>query len=91
MSEVILGLDELIAVVGKWVRDKAALLSGESVEIDPELDLLGSGTLDSMSFIQLATYIEELTGRELDLLEIDPDDFSCVRGLCEFALMGGGE
>ncbi len=86
MSEPSLEADELIARVSTWVRAKAAELSGESAEIDPELDLLGSGTLDSMGFIQLVTYIEELTGRELDLLEIDPDDFACVRGLCEFAL-----
>ena len=90
MSQPALELDELITLVTKWVGDKAAELSGESAAIDPELDLLGSGTLDSMAFIQLAGYIEELTGRELDLLEIDPEDFVRVRGLCEYAVADEG-
>ncbi len=72
--------------VCSWVQEQVEDAGLDSTEITPETDLLGSGILDSLGFIELIAHIEELTGTQLDLLDIDPDAFPRVRGLCEFAL-----
>lgn len=44
-------------------------------------DLLASGMLDSMGFIELLAYIETVTGQPLDLQELDLDACSSIHGL----------
>jgi acyl carrier protein len=72
--------DKLIA----WVR--ANRLNFENGEISEETELLGSGILDSFGFIDLIVYIENETGRKIDLAGADANEFSVVRGLCSLAL-----
>ncbi|MGI9657825.1 MAG: phosphopantetheine-binding protein [Gaiellaceae bacterium] len=79
-------LAALLSSVTTWVEQKSAQLNGEQTSIGPQTDLLGDGLLDSLAFIELIAQIEEFTGRQLDLLEIDPDAFTTVDGLCRFAL-----
>ena len=76
----------LVAEVCAWVREQCEETGVTDVEISPDTDLLGSGILDSLGFIDLIAFIEESTGVQLDLMDIDPDAFSRVQGLCEFAL-----
>lgn len=82
-------LDKLVEEVCGWVSDRCESEGNEGVEITPEADLLGTGALDSLGFIELVSFIEETTGVALDLMEIDPDSFSQIRGLCRFALASG--
>ena len=45
--------------------------SGYAGEIDPELDLLDGNILDSFSIVQLAMFIQERFG-----IELEPEDFA---------------
>lgn len=72
--------DKLIA----WVR--ANRLNFENGEISDQTELLGSGILDSFGFIDLIVYIENETGRKIDLAGADANEFSVVSGLCSLAL-----
>ena len=80
--------EQLAERVRGWVQNKSRELDNVAVEITPETNLLGSGLLDSLAFIQLVTFIEEHTGRPVDLLDIDPEEFTSIRGLCSAALAG---
>ena len=77
---------KLTSEVCAWVRDRCESEGLDGIEITPETDLLGSGAIDSLGFIDLIAFIEDSTGVTLDLMEIDPDAFSQIRGLCEFAV-----
>lgn len=78
--------DELASAATGWVVEKSVELHGQPAEVGVDDDLLASGTLDSLAFVALVTFIEDTTGAELDLLELDPDDFASIRGLCAAAL-----
>jgi len=45
--------------------------SGYTGRIDPDLDLLDGNVLDSFSIVQLALFIQERFG-----IELEPDDFA---------------
>ena len=78
-------VETLVKEVCAWAQDRCEEAGIDGVEITPDTDLLDSGVLDSLGFIELIVFIEESMGIELDLLELDTDDFSRVQGLCEFA------
>ena len=50
-------------------------------ELGADRDLLGSGLVDSHTFIDLCLAIEEKTGKMIDIAELDPDQFSTIAGL----------
>ena len=86
MKAAMMDSDTLVKEVCAWVCERCEEVGIDGIEIKPDTDLLGSGVLDSLGFIDLVAFIEESTGIQLDLLEIDPDAFSRVQGLCKFAL-----
>jgi acyl carrier protein len=86
MSTAIMDADTLVKEVCAWAHEHCEEAGISGIEIAPDTDLLGSGALDSLGFIDLIAFIEEAVGVELDLMEIEPDAFSRVQGLCEFAL-----
>ena len=79
---------QLLGKVHGWVGNKSRELDDVTVEITPETNLLLTGLLDSLAFIELVAFIEEQTGRPVDLLDIDPEEFTTIRGLCDAALAG---
>jgi acyl carrier protein len=80
--------EQLAGEVRAWVENKSRELDNGAIEIEPETDLLGTGVLDSLAFIDLVGFIEEQTGQPVDLLDIDPEEFTTIRGLCDAALAG---
>ena len=52
--------------------------------IDLNTDLLTVGVLDSLSFIDLIGFIESKTGRRIELADIEPEEFTTVKGLCHY-------
>lgn len=57
-------------------------------DVDPDqlqatTNLLETGILDSISFIDLLAFMEEQTQRQLELAELEPEEFSTIRGLCQ--------
>ena len=46
-----------------------------------DFDLFQSGVFDSLGFVSLVTALEQKFGNELDFSEIDPEQFTTVKGL----------
>jgi acyl carrier protein len=57
--------------------------------VDPDLltddrDLLLSGLIDSLGFLELASALSEYCGFELDFESLDPEDMTVLGPLCDF-------
>ena len=83
MSDVEADAELLISNVCTWVGERTG------TAVTPELDLLEAGVLDSLGFVELIAFIEEATGLQLDLLDIEPEEFATIQGLSRFALLKG--
>ena len=75
----------LVADVIEWVREHRQPGSSD-IKVSAETDLLGSGLLDSLGMVDLILFVERQHGYKVDLLDVDPDEFSVVQGLCRIAL-----
>jgi len=79
---------ELIQQVIGWVKQNG--LNGAShTEISESTNLLESGLLDSFAFVDLVLFIENCTQEKLDLLDVNPEEFTVVKSLCHLALQNG--
>lgn len=83
MSQPETDIDLLISKVCSWVADRS------EAQVTPDLDLLESGVLDSLGFVDLIRFIEEVTSLQVDLLDIEPEEFATIQGLCRFAMLKG--
>ncbi len=81
--------EQFLELLTAWIRTNKQ--TTENFKISPDTELLGSGLLDSFDFLDLIVYIENKTGRKIDLAVADPSEFSVVRGLCNLALRGAGQ
>jgi acyl carrier protein len=69
-----------------WVR-KNNLNSGSSnVVITEETNLLESGLLDSLGFVDLILFLENKSGCKIDLNDVAPEQFTVIKRLCQVAL-----
>lgn len=79
---------ELIGLVIGWVKENG--LNGAShAEISESTNLLESGLLDSFAFVDLVLFIENYTRNRINLIDIDPEQFTVVKSLCHLALQNG--
>ena len=67
------------------IATRVLALTSRVVEAGPELDidLIGSGILDSLAFLELVAALESEFNVELDFAELDPERFTTPRGLIE--------
>ena len=49
--------------------------------LDESKSLIELGVIDSFSFVEILTTLQEELGAEIDFMELDPDDFASVEGL----------
>jgi acyl carrier protein len=82
--------EELTSEVLAWVEQNNRNRGENGGKIDPSMDLLSAGILDSMGFVDLIAFIEQKTGRKLELAELDPRDFTSIEGLLRSALGENG-
>jgi hypothetical protein len=75
-------MDDLEQAMLEWVRDHVPPHASEQAEIGAESDLLATGVLDSVGFLDLIAYAEELSGTPIDLMSVDPAHLTSIRGLC---------
>ena len=75
----------LVADVIEWVREHRQPGSPDEM-ISAETDPLGSGLLNSLGMVDLILFVERQHGCEVDLIDVDPNEFSVVKGLCRVAL-----
>lgn len=76
---------QLLGIVKDWVRAHTRAADAASLPLNDDTDLLATGWLDSLGFVDLLGYVEKTTGREVDLGDADPSEFTTVRGFCRFA------
>ncbi len=81
---------ELMASLKDWVRQHSRLPEAKRREIADDTDLLASGLLDSLGFVELLVWAEERTGHTMDLEDADPEAFTRVNGFCRLALASAG-
>lgn len=80
---------ELTDLLVNWVRANHVNHRGSKLSIDSETNLLESGLLDSLGFVDLVLYLEGQCGIKIDLTDAAPEEFTVVKGLCQIALKGG--
>jgi acyl carrier protein len=76
-------LDDLIT---KWLRKNAQTNGNRQVELTRYTNLIESGLLDSIGFVELIVFMEGQTGCNIDLSDVDPSEFTTVEGLSRIAL-----
>ena len=79
---------ELIQQVIAWVKENGLNGAAHS-EISESTNLLETGLLDSFAFVDLVLFIENRTQKKLDLLDVNPEEFTVVKSLCHLALRNG--
>ena len=81
--------NELVDLIIKWVSKRAHANGAARARITADTDLMQSELIDSLGFVELMMFIESQTGRNIDLADVDPEEFSVVRGLSRIALRNG--
>jgi acyl carrier protein len=79
-------LDALINHMTAWVKRTQDLTQRELPELTEDTDLIMAGILDSRSFIEMMMEVEQQTGNQIDLNDVDPGEFTTIKGLCQCAL-----
>jgi|SRR5579871_2267679 len=75
--------DQFTELLANWFR--ANKPTSDAANITADTELLGSGLLDSFDFLDLIVFIENKTGKKIDLSVADPNQFSLVSGLWQLA------
>ncbi len=83
--------DGVMTLAMDWVRQHLVGRAGTATEVTPETDLLTTGLLDSIAFVELIAFLESETERQIDLIDADPAEFTTLRGLCRLATEGSTE
>ena len=78
--------NELVASVLNWIKEHKLPGNRQRVEITEDIDLITDGLLDSMGLVDLLLFVEEQTGRPIDLKSVEPADIWVVKNLSRIAL-----
>lgn len=74
--------DHLQALIRQQLSDRLVRLGMGPSDLTDDLDLVRSGLLDSLAFIDLVAALENATGRQVDLEQaLEQDDATTVGGL----------
>jgi acyl carrier protein len=79
------GAAQLAEKIRDWViahRQPGVSVAG----LDADTDLIASGILDSVGFVEMLAYAEALLGQHIDLSDIDPEQFTKLGGFCNYAV-----
>ncbi|MEU6663070.1 acyl carrier protein [Streptomyces sp. NPDC046821] len=67
-----------------WLRERNPTVE----DIPEDFDLIENRLIDSLGFMEFVLLLEDLIGRELQLDQIDVDQFRTLRSLTEHFLKG---
>jgi acyl carrier protein len=75
--------EELSGQIKEWITRtrNGQSLTAVKVDVKEDMDLIASGILDSIGFIELLVYVESITGKKIDLSDLDPEEFTSIKGL----------
>ncbi|MFF7632900.1 acyl carrier protein [Kitasatospora sp. NPDC008050] len=77
-------MDDAIKPVVDWLLERNPTVE----EIPEDLDLIENRLIDSLGFMEFILLLEDLIGRELQLGQIDVDQFRTLRSLTDHFLKG---
>ena len=77
---------QLSTLIVEWLRSSPQLNRTAASTLTEDSDLIGSRLLDSLGFIELLVYVESVTGEKIDLSDLDPNEFTTIRGLVKGVL-----
>ncbi|MFF9007603.1 acyl carrier protein [Streptomyces goshikiensis] len=77
-------MDDVTKPVVDWLLERNPTVD----EIPEDLDLIENRLIDSLGFMEFVLLLEDLTGRELQLDQIDVDQFRTLRSLTHHFLKG---
>jgi acyl carrier protein len=80
---------ELLDLVIDWIKQNKLPTDDGDSQIAPNTDLITSGLLDSLRFIELIQFIETQIGCRIDLMNVAPSEFTVVKDLCDIGLRSG--
>jgi acyl carrier protein len=63
------------------IKERLVDTTSGSFTVDDEIDLIGSGILSSIGFIEVITELEKKFKIEFDFDNIDPSEYSSVSGI----------
>jgi acyl carrier protein len=66
--------------VANLLQEKWATKNTERINIDEDLDLIQSGLLNSLEFIEFIVCVEEEFNLEIDFDKYDPSEFTTFSG-----------
>jgi acyl carrier protein len=72
-------------------RVRALFLSGLELDVDADTDVIESGVLDSIAFVQLLVDLEREFGISVRMGSLDLDDFRSVRSIARHVERAGVE
>ncbi|MFI8263938.1 MULTISPECIES: acyl carrier protein [unclassified Streptomyces] len=75
-------MDDVIKPVVDWLRER----NPDVEEIPEDLDLIENRLIDSLGFMEFILLLEDLIGRELQLDQIDVNQFRTLRSLTDHFL-----
>jgi acyl carrier protein len=75
----------LVVSVLNWIKEHKLPGTRDGAEITEDIDFITDGLLDSMGLVDLLLFVEEQTGRPIDLKTVEPTDICVVRNLCRIA------
>lgn len=81
----------LNSLIKEWVTTKGQTLHSVPVDVKEDTDLIASGALDSMGFIELLLFVESITGQKIDLSDLDPNEFTTIQGLSQNIVNGSSK
>jgi len=70
---------ERVAAVEGWIRSKKR--GPGDVRIEPDTDLIENRLIDSLDFAEFLFFLEEITGKEIDLETVDVNAFRTLRSI----------
>lgn len=81
MTSNVLGRQEQLAEIERWILTRNNESAPTLTRIDPELDLIAAGLINSLSFVELTFLIGQLTGRTPDVQKLQAQQFRTLRAI----------
>jgi Phosphopantetheine attachment site len=78
------GTDERTAELTRWLLNRAGQMDRMSLtSIEPDVDLVDIGLIDSLRFVEFAFLVGKVTGQRLDVERLKLDQFRTLRRITE--------
>jgi acyl carrier protein len=77
---------ELMDLVIDWIKQNKLPTDDDNSTILSNTDLVTSGLLDSLGLVELIQFIETQVGCRIDLMDVEPNEFTVLGDLCNIGL-----